>query len=329
MFKALVLRQQDNQTIARLETFEEAVLPAGDVLVDVSHSSLNYKDALAITGKGKIVREYPFVPGIDFVGTVRQSNDSRFSPGDLVVLTGWGVGERHWGGMAERARVKGDWLLPLPDGFDAFRAMALGTAGLTAMLAVMTLEEAGVTPERGAIVVTGASGGVGSFAIALLHRLGYQIAAVTGRSTSADYLTALGASEIVSRDQMNQPPKPLEAQRWGGAIDTVGGTILARILAEAQYGGCVAACGLAADYHLETTVMPFILRGVSLRGVDSVYCPNSRRAIAWERLASLVPNELYTTIATEIPLSDTIEAAQALLRGEVRGRLVVNTSSKS
>lgn len=277
--QALLLEQQDGKTLASVQTLDESRLPEGDVTVDVHWSSLNYKDALAITGKGKIIRNFPMIPGIDFAGTVRTSEDPRFHAGQEVLLTGWGVGENHWGGLAEQARVKGDWLVAMPQGLDARKAMIIGTAGFTAMLCVMALEDAGVRPQDGEIVVTGASGGVGSTAVALLHKLGYQVVAVSGRESTHEYLKSLGASRILSRDEFAES-RPLEKQLWAGAIDTVGDKVLAKVLAQMNYGGCVAACGLAGGFTLPTTVMPFILRNVRLQGVDSVMTPPARRAQA-------------------------------------------------
>ncbi len=324
MFNALVLHEEDGRTVPQIESLDEHRLPTGDVLIDIEYSSLNYKDALAITGKCRIIREFPFVPGIDLAGIVAESSNPDHPVGSRVVLTGWGVGERHWGGMAQRARVKSEWLTPLPAGLDTRKAMIVGTAGLTAMLCVMTLQETGIQPDSGRVLVTGATGGVGSLAIALLHQLGYEITAVTGKTTAREYLRQLGASEIVSREEMATTARPLESQRWAGVVDTAGGAILARALAETQYGGCISACGLAADYRLETTVMPFILRNVSLRGVDSVYCPAPRRADAWSRLATLLPASLYDELATEIPLARVGDAAGSMMAGQIQGRILVN-----
>ncbi|OQX31663.1 MAG: oxidoreductase, partial [Candidatus Sedimenticola endophacoides] len=287
-------------------------------------ATLLYKDGMAVTGSGKIVRRFPMVPGIDFAGRVIESASERFRTGDPVILTGWGVGESHWGGYAQRARVSSDWLVPIPEGLDARKAMIIGTAGLTAMLCVMTLQEAGVTPEQGPILVTGAAGGVGSVSVSLLSRLGYRVSAVTGRESTRAYLTGLGAAEIITREEMNQPSRPLETQRWAGAIDTVGGPILARTLAEMAYNGAVAACGLAADFRLETTVMPFILRNVSLRGVDSVSCPLPRRTEAWRQLAQLLPESAYEQMCRVVSLEEVPEAAAQIMRGEVRGRVLVD-----
>lgn len=324
MFKALLLDQVEGKTEAGVRTLSEDELPAGEVLVAVEYSSLNYKDGMAVTGNGKIVRAFPMVPGIDFAGRVECSDSDRWQRGDQVILTGWGVGERYWGGYAQRARVKSDWLVPMPQGLDAKKAMIIGTAGLTAMLCVMTLEEAGITPDSGQVLVTGAAGGVGSVSILLLHALGYRVAAVTGRAGSHDYLKQLGATEIVSREEMSAASRPLEKQRWAGAVDTVGGDILARVLAEIDYSGAVAACGLAASYKLDTTVMPFILRNVSLRGVDSVSCPLERRTTAWNRLADLLPAEAYSSLSRVVSLEQVPEAAAQIMAGQVQGRVLVD-----
>lgn len=324
MFKALLLDNQDGKTKATLTQLAESQLPAGEVRVAVSYSSLNYKDGLAITGKGKIVRQWPLVPGIDFVGTVLESADGRYQPGDKVVLTGWGVGEGHWGGMAEQALVKADWLVPLPAGLDERQAMCIGTAGLTAMLCVLALEEAGVTPASGEILVTGAAGGVGSTAVALLATLGYQVAALTGRpEEQGSMLTALGASRIVPRSELLEPAKALEKQLWAGAIDTVGSQVLAKLLAQMNYGGAVAACGLAGGFDLPTSVMPFILRNVRLQGVDSVMCPLARRQLAWQRLARDLPASFFAQAVTEIGLEQVVEAAEAITQGRVAGRTLI------
>ena len=324
MFKALILEQVDGQTQVNVKMLSSDNLPAGEVLVAVEFSSLNYKDGLAVTGNGKIVRSFPMVPGIDFAGKVLASESDRFQKGDQVILTGWGVGERYWGGYAQQSRVKADWLVPMPEGLDSKKAMIIGTAGLTAMLCVMTLEEAGVVPDKGPVLVTGAAGGVGSVSVALLHALGYQVAAVTGRAGSHEYLQQLGATEIVTREEMNKPARPLETQRWAGAIDTVGGDILARVLAETNYSGAVAACGLAASPKLNTTVMPFILRNVSLRGVDSVACPLPRREAAWQRLASLLPEQAYASMSRVVSLEEVSEAAADILAGRIQGRVLVD-----
>ncbi|PXV51390.1 acrylyl-CoA reductase (NADPH) [Aeromonas veronii] len=324
MFKALLLENQDGKTVPTLTRLAESQLPEGEVRVAVAYSSINYKDGLAITGKGKIVRQWPLVPGIDFAGTVLESADSRYQTGDKVVLTGWGVGEGHWGGMAEQARVKGDWLVPLPAGLDERQAMCIGTAGLTAMLCVLALEEAGITPASGEVLVTGAAGGVGATSVALLAALGYQVAALTGRpEEQGSMLTALGASRIVQRSELLVPAKPLEKQLWAGAIDTVGSQVLAKLLAQMNYGGAVAACGLAGGFDLPTSVMPFILRNVRLQGVDSVMCPFERRQLAWQRLARDLPASFFAQAVTEIGLEQVVEAAEAITQGQIAGRTLV------
>lgn len=320
--KALVLEQIEGKTHAGVKQTDLPPAGRGEVLVDVDWSSLNYKDALAITGKGKIIRNFPMVPGIDFAGVVRRSDDANFNPGQEVVLTGWGVGENHWGGFAEQARVKSEWLVALPKGLSGRQAMILGTAGLTAMLCVMSLEEAGVTPGSGEVVVTGASGGVGSTAVAILHALGYQVAAVTGRESTHDYLLKLGATRIVPRSEFTQA-RPLEKQVWAGAVDTVGSGVLAKVLAQMNYSGCVAACGLAGGFDLPTTVMPFILRNVRLQGVDSVNVPLNRRVSAWERLADVLPESFYHDATTEITLGQAPQVAEALLNNAIQGRSLV------
>lgn len=323
MFKALMVDQIEGATQAAIQQLDETRLPEGDVLVAVSYSSLNYKDGLAVTGKGPIIAKFPAIPGIDFAGKVLESEDPRYAPGQSVVLTGWGVGERHWGGMAEKARVKGDWLVPLPEGMSERDAMAIGTAGFTAMLCVLALEEGGVQPESGPVLVTGASGGVGSVAVALLGKLGYRVTAATGRVSESDYLRALGASEIRSREEMSARSRPLEKQRWAGVVDTVGGDVLARALAETHYNGTVAACGLAGSHELKATVMPFILRNVRLQGVDSVVCPPARREQAWQRLQQDLELSRLGEVAQEISLEQVPEYAERILRGEVRGRTLI------
>jgi acrylyl-CoA reductase (NADPH) len=328
-FKALLLTQQDGNTQFKVAKLTEDQLPEGDVLLGVEFSSLNFKDALAITGKGKIVRDFPMVPGIDSAGTVLESRSPKFRPGDRVVLTGWGVGERYWGGYSQRQRARGEWLVPLPDGLDSYRAMAIGTAGFTGMLCVMTLQEAGITPNDGPVLVTGAAGGVGSVAVSVLSKLGYRVAALTatGQEHTHDYLRALGAAEIVPASEWAEPPRPLETQRWTGAVDTVGGIVLARALAQMNYGGCIANCGLAGSADLPATVMPFILRGVSLRGVDSVMCPTERRIVAWNRLLADLRPEALNAITRCVPLAETPTYAHDLLAGKVRGRVVVDVNA--
>lgn len=323
MFKAIVIDKPGDDQVASFEEITEAQLPEGDVLVDVAYSTLNYKDALAITGTAPIVRSYPLTPGIDFSGVVAESAHPDFKAGDRVVLNGWGVGEKHSGGLAERARVKGDWLVPLPDGLSLREAMVIGTAGYTAMLCVLALENHDVTPDRGPVVVTGAAGGVGSVALALLSAKGYDIAAVTGRDSEADYLRSLGATEIVPRDELEGKVRPLNKERWAGAIDVVGSTMLANVLSAIKYRGAVAACGLAGGMDLPSSVAPFILRGVSLVGIDSVMCPKAERMAAWARLATDLDLSKLQDMATEVAFDHVLEVAPKLLAGQVRGRVVV------
>jgi acrylyl-CoA reductase (NADPH) len=323
-FRALLLHDDNGTTRQEIATLGEDDLPPGDVLLEVRYSSLNYKDGLAVTGRGKIVRTWPMVPGIDLAGEVLRSDSPTFRPGDQVVLTGWGVGEKYWGGYSQRQRVRAEWLVPLPEGLDCRAAMAVGTAGLTAMLCVMTLEEAGVKPEDGDIIVTGASGGVGSIATALLARLGYAVTAVSGKPEADDFLQRLGARTILRREEMSAPARPLEKQRWAGAVDTVGGTTLARILAETGYNGCVAACGLAGGSDLPTTVMPFILRNISLRGVDSVQCPLPRRQVAWKRIAAELPAAALGEIGQTVTLDRIPQLAEDIVAGRIRGRVIVD-----
>jgi acrylyl-CoA reductase (NADPH) len=323
MFKALVLEQDGNQTSVQIQQLDESNFPAGNITIDVEYSSLNYKDGLAITGKGRVVQSFPMIPGIDLAGTVSVSADQRFKAGDKVVLTGHGIGEKYWGGMAEKAQVNADFLVPVAKGLDTKKAMQTGTAGLTAMLCVMALEEAGVKPEQGEILVTGASGGVGSVAITLLKALGYQVAAVTGRPENTQTLETLGAGRIILRDAMLTDNKALDSQLWAGVIDTVGSHILAKALSQTQYDGVVAACGLASGVDLPTTVMPFILRGVKLVGIDSVYCPYERRLIAWQRLAELLPTSFFELACEQISLEDVVDYAEKIIRGQVKGRVVI------
>lgn len=322
-FRALVAREAGGQQQIALETLTEADLPAADVTVDVEYSSFNYKDGLALAGRNRILRRYPIVPGIDFAGTVATSENPRLRPGDRVVLTGFGVGEGWSGGFAERARVKGDWLVKLPEGLDTRQAMVIGTAGFTAMLAVMALERHGLAP-GGEVVVSGAAGGVGSIAVRLLSRLGHRVAALTGRASERGFLESLGASEIIDRSAYQAPGKPLERERWQGAVDTVGGTILANILAATAYGGAVAACGLAGGADLPTTVFPFILRGIALLGIDSAQCPMAPREAAWQRLARDLTAADLAAVSEEIALEDLPARAEAILAGRVRGRTIVN-----
>jgi acrylyl-CoA reductase (NADPH) len=325
MFKGIMIDKDGTDAYrARLQDIADAELPQGDVTVRVQYSTLNYKDALAITGKGPVVRRFPMVPGIDFVGSVEQSDDARYRVGDQVILNGWGVGETHWGGLAHKACVKADWLVPLPAAISPRRAMAIGTAGYTAMLCVMALQDHGVTPDQGSIVVTGAAGGVGSIAIVLLSRLGYTVEAVTGRAQEGDFLRSLGATGILPREQFSAHGKPLGKERWAGGIDVVGSQVLANVCAGIRYGGTVAACGLAGGMDFPATVAPFILRGVTLAGIDSVMCPHARRLEAWRQLALHLDMRKVDQLTTEIPLEQALTTAAALLAGQVRGRVVVD-----
>jgi acrylyl-CoA reductase (NADPH) len=324
MFKAILIEKQDGDQRVGLQTLEDSQLPEGDVTVRVECSTLNYKDALAITGKGPVVRKFPMVPGIDLAGTVETSTSDEFKPGDSVLLNGWGVGEGHWGGLAEKARLESRWLIPLPSAFSARLAMAIGTAGYTAMLAVMALEHNGVLPDRGDVLVTGANGGVGSYSIALLSKLDYRVIAATGRPEETEYLKGLGAQEIIDRSELSDPGRPLAKERWIGAIDSVGSHTLANVLASTRYGGAVAACGLAQGMDLPSSVAPFILRGVTLAGIDSVMKPRPDRIEAWRRLGELLDTEQLDAITQTIGLEDAIDKAEELLAGRVRGRVVVS-----
>jgi len=325
MFRALRLDETDGRVSASIAEVDDNALPDGDVTVAVDYSTLNYKDGMIVNGQGKLVRTYPHIPGIDLAGAVEESSDPRFKPGDKVLLTGWHVGERHWGGYAEKARVKADWLTPIPGGMSTFDAMAVGTAGFTAMLAVLALEEHGLQTGSGDVLVTGASGGVGSVAVAILANCGYRPVALTGRTNEADYLTGLGAVEVVARDSfLEGEPRPLDAERWAGCVDAVGGKVLGRVLSQLRYGGSVAAVGLAGGPKLETTVMPFLLRGVNLLGIDSVLCPTERRARAWQRIAKDLPMDKLHAMTQTAPLSDVPRLASAILKGEVRGRMVID-----
>jgi len=326
MFKAILIDKESGSYEARIAELDDARLPEGDVLVDVGYSTLNYKDGLAITGKGPVVRSFPMVPGIDFAGTVAQSANPAYAVGDAVVLNGWGVGEQHWGGLAQKARVKGDWLIPLPAGFTPRQTMAVGTAGYTAMLCILALERHGITPAHGDVLVTGASGGVGSFAIALLTRRGYRVVASTGRLQEADYLKQLGAVEVIDRASLSEPGRPLQKERWAAAIDSVGGHTLANVCASLRADGAVAACGLAQGMDLPATVAPFILRGVSLLGINSVTRPFAQRQQAWHALGETLDLKQLDTITREIGLAEAIPAASDLLAGHVRGRLVVDVN---
>jgi len=322
-FKAIRIDKADKGTTAALSQFDEAELMEGDVTVRVEWSTLNYKDGLALTGKAPVVRRFPMIAGIDFAGTVEQSSHSQWKAGDKVVCTGWGMGETHLGAYAEKARVKGDWLVALPQGLLARDAMAIGTAGFTAMLSVLALEKHGVSPKSGPVVVTGAAGGVGSVATAVLSKLGYHVIASTGRASEADYLKSLGAAEVIDRNELSAPAKPLAKERWAGGVDSVGSTTLANLLSMTKYGGAIAACGLAAGMDLPSSVAPFILRGVCLLGIDSVMCPIEPRKAAWQRLASDLDRTKLAEITTEIPLDQVPAWGAKILAGQVRGRIVV------
>ncbi|MDM8532977.1 MDR family oxidoreductase [Anaerolineales bacterium HSG25] len=323
-FKAMLLEKVDKDVTATIKEITTADLPDREVLVSVSHSSLNYKDGLAVTNSAPVVRKFPMVPGIDLVGTVEESASDKYKAGDAVVLTGWEVGEAHWGGYAQKARLKADWLVPLPDGLTPQQAMQIGTAGFTAMMSVMALEEQGVTPDKGEVVVTGAAGGVGSVSIALLAKLGYTVVASTGRGDSlGDYLTALGANRIIGRFESSK--RPLERELWAGGVDTVGSETLAAVLRQTARSGSVAACGLAGGGNLPATVYPFILRGVNLLGIDSVMCPIEHRTRAWQRLAELMSDEAFDLITEgTITLEEVLEMGQQILKGQVKGRVVVD-----
>jgi acrylyl-CoA reductase (NADPH) len=327
MFRALVVEKDENGTRASVETLEDSRLPEGDVTVAVEYSTVNYKDGLCIGPGGGLVRAYPHVPGIDFAGTVEASDDPRYAPGDKVVLTGWRVGEAYWGGYAEKARVKADWLVPLPAGLTTRQAMAVGTAGFTAMLAVLALEDHGLEPDKGPVLVTGAAGGVGSVATAILAHLGYEVAAVTGRPEQADYLRGLGATQIVPREEINETVKrPLESETWAGCVDAVGGAMLARVLGQMMYNGSVAAVGLAGGAAVPATVIPFLLRGVNLLGIDSVMKPYADRLRAWERIARDLPMDKLEAMIVPAGLGDLPELGAAILKGQVRGRVVVDVT---
>jgi len=326
MFKGILITKDDGVYQAQLQDIDDAVLPEADTTVQVEWSTLNYKDGLALTGKSPVVRRFPMVPGIDFAGTVIETSNPAWKSGDRVVLNGWGVGETHCGGLAEKARVKGEWLVPLPASFSARQAMAIGTAGYTAMLCVLALEKHGVKPADGEILVTGANGGVGSVAIALLAKLGYQVAASTGRPGEAEHLKSLGASAIIDRNELSAPGKPIGKERWAGVIDTVGSHTLANACATTKYRGAVAACGLAGGMDFPATVAPFILRGVTLYGIDSVMAPLAVRQEAWERLGRDLEIAKLDAITREIPLSEAVAVGAELLEGKVRGRVVVDVS---
>lgn len=326
MFKALLVDKKEDQYQTRLTELDDSQLPEGDVTVRVEYSTLNYKDGLAISGRSPVVRSFPMVPGIDLAGVVEASNHDRYKVGDRVLLNGWGVGETHWGGLAQKARLNGDWLIPLPDQMSARQAMAIGTAGYTAMLCLIALERHGVSPDSGEVLVTGANGGVGSFAIALLAKLGYSVTASTGRPSEADYLKRLGATTIIDRAELSNPGRPLTKERWAAAIDSVGSHTLANVCASTRADGAVAACGLAQGMDFPATVAPFILRGISLLGINSVTRPYEERVTAWQRLCSDLDLAQLDDITQEVGLGEAIAAADDLLNGKVRGRLVVNVN---
>lgn len=326
-FRALVLNERDGQVTSSIETLERSALPEGDVLVRVAYSGLNYKDGLALAGKNKVVRFYPMVPGIDFSGEVEQSDSPQFAPGQRVALTGWGVGERHWGGYAQYARVKSEWLVPLPESIELQEAMAIGTPGVTAMLAVVALEEHGMRPDGHEVLVTGASGGVGSLAVAILANLGYRVVAESGKPEMVDYLKLIGAHEVISREELAPSGGPLGSARWGGAVDTVGGEMLAGALRTLAYGASVAACGNAGGFDLHTTVLPFILRGVNLLGIDSLPVPQARRIAIWDRLAHDLPASVLQRTMRVVPLGETPALASEILAGRVHGHIVVDVNA--
>ena len=328
MFSALLISKTDEGQTVEVTQLDEGQLPEGDVVIDVEYSTLNYKDGLAITGRSPVVRKWPMVPGIDLAGTVSQSSHADWKAGDKVVLNGFGVGEAHWGGLAQKAKLKGDWLISLPAGITARQAMAIGTAGYTAALCVDALVKNGVTPDRGEVLVTGATGGVGSVAIALLAKAGFTVAASSGKASEADYLKQLGASTVIDRNELSAPGKPMQKERWAGVVDSVGSHTLANACAQTRYGGSVAACGLAQGMDFPASVAPFILRGVSLLGVDSVMAPKAPRLAAWARLAKDLDMSLLDVIGgQEIGLSGAAAAAAELMDGKVRGRIVVNVNT--
>lgn len=330
MFNALVVEKDDEsgKTNAAVRQIDLDQLPHGDVTVAVEYSTVNYKDGMCIGSGGGLVRKYPHIPGIDFSGVVETSTDDRYAPGDKVVLTGWRVGEAHWGGFSQKARVKADWLVPLPEGLSTRQAMAVGTAGFTSMLAVMALQDHGVMPGRGPVLVTGASGGVGSVATAILANLGYEVAGVTGRPETAEYLRELGATQIVAREDINETVKrPLEGETWAGCIDAVGGEMLARVLGQIKYGGSVASVGLAGGAGLPTTVIPFLLRGVNLLGIDSVMQPYENRLRAWSRIATDLPMDKLEAMIQPATLADLPTLGRDILKGQVRGRVVVDVNA--
>ncbi|SCA55633.1 putative oxidoreductase, Zn-dependent and NAD(P)-binding [Candidatus Terasakiella magnetica] len=327
MFKALVLSKNDDGVSSEIQEMNADQLPEGDVVVNVEYSTLNYKDGLVLNGLGGLVRNYPHVGGVDFAGTVETSTHADFKAGDKVVLTGWRVGEVHWGGYGQKARVSGDWLVHLPEGLDTRQAMAVGTAGFTSMLGVMALEDQGLSPEKGEVLITGAAGGVGSVAAAILAKLGYDVAGSTGRADTHDYLREMGVKNIIGRDELSEASKrPLEKELWAGCIDAVGGTTLSRVLAQMKYGGSVAAIGLAGGNKLDATVIPFLLRGVNLLGIDSVMCPKERRVKAWNRIVTDLPMEKLDGMISQAKLQDLPQLGKDIIAGQVRGRVVVDVA---
>lgn len=326
MFSAILINKDDNGQTVEVSQIDEAQLPEGDVSIDVEYSTMNYKDGLAITGSSPVVRKFPMVPGIDLAGVVTESSHADYKAGDKVVLNGWGVGEGHWGGLSQKARLNGDWLVPLPSAFTTRQAMAIGTAGYTAALCVDALVNHGVTPDQGEILVTGATGGVGSVAVSLLAKAGFTVIALTGKTSDAEYLKQLGASDVMDRAEMSEKGRPMQKERWAGVVDTAGSHILANACASTKYGGAVAACGLAQGPDLPSTVMPFILRGVALLGVDSVMAPKAPRMAAWERLARDLDASHLDLIAKDISLAEAIDVADQLMKGTLRGRVVVDVN---
>lgn len=326
MFNAILIEKDDKGYRSALTQLEQSQLPEGDVTVQVEYSSLNYKDGLAISGKSPVVRQFPMIPGIDLAGTVIESQSAQYHVGDKVLLNGWGVGEKHWGGLAQIARLNSQWLIPLPQQLTTKECMAIGTAGYTAMLAVIALEKHGISPDKGKIIVTGANGGVGSFAIAILAQLGYHVIASTGRTDQTVYLTQLGASEIIDRNELSQPGKPLMKERWIGAVDCIGGHTLANVCASTQYGGTVASCGLAQSIDFPSSVAPFILRGITLAGIDSVMRPYADRIDAWERLATILDESKLDLMSKIISLTEVITTVTQLMQGQIRGRIIVDVN---
>lgn len=326
MFSAILINKDDNGQTVEVSQIDEAQLPEGNVSIDVEYSTMNYKDGLAITGSSPVVRKFPMVPGIDLAGVVTESSHADYKAGDKVVLNGWGVGEGHWGGLSQKARLNGDWLVPLPSAFTTRQAMAIGTAGYTAALCVDALVNHGVTPDQGEILVTGATGGVGSVAVSLLAKAGFTVIALTGKTSDAEYLKQLGASDVMDRAEMSEKGRPMQKERWAGVVDTAGSHILANACASTKYGGAVAACGLAQGPDLPSTVMPFILRGVALLGVDSVMAPKAPRMAAWERLARDLDASHLDLIAKDISLAEAIDVADQLMKGTLRGRVVVDVN---